>query len=160
MSISAAFRLLYIEAAVRSLKYLAGIWAAVAVYTFFSFMTGPGGISSYNYLLNEKDRQLDNIKNLGMMNEELERTRNNLLYDQDTLLVHAHQMGYGYEDERFIRIVGLSNTSTLPAAAGSVYSAQHPDFISDRSIKIAALCVGLLFFTFLLMLEFIERRTR
>jgi len=141
-------------------KYILGIWAAIAVYALFSFLAGPKGLSAYNYLLSEKDIQWNNIRELGMRNEDLERTRNNLIYDHDTLLVHARQMGYGYEDERFIRIVGLSNIKPIPAEVGTVYSAEKPDFISDRNIKIAALCIGVMFFAFFFMLEIIDKRSK
>ena len=144
----------------RVLKYLVGIWAAIAVYTLFSFLGGPRGISAYNYLLAERDRQYDNIRDLGVLNEELEKTRNNLLYDQDTLMIHARQMGYGQEDERFVRIVGLGTVKSAPATAGNVYTAQTPNFISDKNIKIAALCTGFLIFAFLFVLEVIEKRSR
>jgi len=142
------------------LKYLLGVWAAVAIYALFSFLAGPKGLSAYNYLLSEKDRQWNNIKELGILYEELERTQNNLLYDQDTMLVHARQMGYGRENERFIRIVGLSNVKQVTVQAGNVYIAQNPDFISDRSIKIAAISIGLMLFAFLLTLEIIESKSR
>jgi len=142
------------------LKYLIGIWVAIAVYTLFSFLGGPKGVSSYNYLLSERDRQWDNIQSLGLLNEELEKTRNNLLYDQDTLLIHARQMGYGQENERFVRIVGLGTIKNAPATAGRVYSAQNPDFVTDRNIKIVAICIGLMVFAFLFMLEFIEKRSK
>ncbi|MCL2213609.1 MAG: septum formation initiator family protein [Treponema sp.] len=141
-------------------KYLIGIWSAVAVYALFSFFAGPKGISSYNYLLTEREYQWENIKELGILNEELERTRNNLLFDHDTILVQARLLGYGQEDEHFIRIVGLENTKAVPAIKGSVYSVHKPLFISDRNIKIAALCAGLLIFSFLFMLELIDKRTR
>jgi cell division protein FtsB len=142
----------------RVFKYLFALWTAVAVYTLFSFLGGPGGLSAYNYLLSEKERQLANIRELGIINDELEKTKNNLLYDQDTLLIYARQMGYGYEDERFVRIVGLGNKTNTPAVTGKVYVAQNPDFISDKSIKIVALCAGLLVFAFVFMLELIDRR--
>jgi len=144
----------------RVIKYLIGIWTAIAVYTLFSFLGGPSGLSAYNYLLAERDRQLEHIKELGNINEELERTRFNLQYDQDTLMVHAHLMGYGQEDERFVRIVGLGNMKNTPVTAGNVYIVSNPDFISDKSIKIAALCAGLLVFAFLFMLEIIESKSR
>ena len=140
-------------------KYLIGIWVAVAVYTLFSFLGGPNGLPAYNYLLAERERQWDNIRELEILNEDLERAKNNLLFDQDTLLVHARQMGYGQENERFVRIVGLGNMRNAPAAAGSVYYADNPDFISDRHIKIAAFFIGLLVFAFLLTLELIEKRS-
>jgi hypothetical protein len=144
----------------RVFKYLFAIWTAIAVYTLFSFLGGPRGIPAYNYLLSEREQQLGNIKDLEMINDELERTKNNLLYDYDTLLVHAHQMGYAYEDERFVRIVGLGNNKNNPDVTGKVYIAQYPDFISDKSIKIAALCAGILVFVFLLIFDLIDSRSR
>jgi hypothetical protein len=141
-------------------KYLIGIWVAIAVYSLFSFLGGPKGMSAYNYLLAERERQWNNITNLGIINEELEKTANNLLYDHDTLLIHARQMGYGHYDERFVRIVGLGIARTAPVTAGNVYYAQSPLFVSNRAIKITALCLGLLLFAFLFMLEYIESRSR
>ena len=144
----------------RIFKYLLGIWTAIVVYTFFSFFSGPRGLSAYNYLKSEQERQWANITELGNINEELEKTKNNLLYANDTLLIHARQMGYGYEDERFVRIVGLGNIYPTFTETGKIYIAQTPDTISDKNIKIAALCAGFLVFSFLFMLEFIDSRVR
>jgi cell division protein FtsB len=141
-------------------KYFVAFWISVAVYTVFTFFYGQGGLSAYNQLLSEREQQMTNIKDLWALNEELEKTKNNLLYDYDTLLVYARQMGYGYEDERFVRIVGLGNTKNSPAAAGKIYKLKAPDFIPDKNIKISALCAGLLVFAFMFMLEIIETRTR
>jgi cell division protein FtsB len=144
----------------RVFKYLIGVWTAIVVYTIFSFLGGSSGLSSYNYLLAERDRQWENIKNLGIINEDLERTRLNLQYDQDTMLVQARQMGYGQPDERFIRIVGLGIPKSNPATAGNLYSTSYPDFISDKNIKIASLLAGILIFAFLFMMEIIENRSK
>ena len=144
----------------RIFKYLLAVWTAIAVYTLFSFLGGPRGLPAYNYLLSERERQYSNLKDLGIINEELEKNRNNLIYDHDTLLVHARQMGYGYENERFVRIVGLGSIKNTPEVTGKVYTVQNPEFISDKIIKIAALCAGLLVFAFLFMLELIESRVR
>jgi cell division protein FtsB len=142
----------------RIFKYLFGIWTAVAVYAFSSFLGGPNGLSAYNHLKSEQEQQWANITELGNINEELEKTKNNLLYANDTLLIHARRMGYGYEDERFIRIVGLGNIDTTPSETGKVYIAQPLDTISDKNIKIAAVCTGLFVFAFLFMFEFLESR--
>jgi len=139
---------------------LPGIWAAVAVYALFSFLAGPKGLSAYNYLLGEKERQWNNIRDLRIINQELERTRDNLIYDQDTLLIHARQMGYGYEDERIIRIVGLSNIKPIHSEVGTAYYAQKPEYILEHYIKITALVIGFIIFAFLFMLEIIDRRSR
>ena len=144
----------------RVTKFLIGIWVAVAVYAIFSFLGGPKSLTAYNFLLSERDNQFGNINDLRNINEELERTRNSLLFDQETIMVHARNMGYGQEDERFVRIVGLGNINPIPATTGNVYKAQQPDFIPVKNIIIAAICIGLLVFIFLLMLEFIESRSR
>jgi len=141
-------------------KYLIGIWTAIVVYTIFSFLGGHTGLSSYNYLLSERERQWENIRKLENINEELERTRFNLQYDQDTILVHARYIGYGQADERFIRIVGLGNTEAAPLTAGNIYITSNPEYISDKNIKIAALCAGLVIFAFLFMLEIIDSKSR
>jgi cell division protein FtsB len=141
-------------------KYLIGIWAAIAVYTLFSVFSGPKGLSAYNQLLFEREQQWANINELGIINEELEKVRNNLLYDHDTLLVHARQLGYGYEDERFIRIVGLGNTKNTPAVTGNVYMVKAPDYLSDKIIKIVSLSVSILVFAFIFMLEVIDSKVR
>jgi len=144
----------------RVTKYLVGIWIAVVVYTIFSFLSGPKGMSAYNFLLNEREIQKEYINELNILNEELEKTKNSLLFDHDTMLVEARQLGFGQEDERFVRIVGLGNKKSIPSSFGHVYIAQKPDFVSDLSIKIAALIAGILVFAFLFMLETIDRRTR
>jgi len=144
----------------RIFKYLIGVWTAIAVYALFLFLSGPRGISAYNQLLSEYEQQLANVNELENINEELERTKNNLLFDHDTLLVYARQMGYAQEDERFIRIVGLGSMKSPPATTGKVYIAKEPDFLSERSIKIVSLCAGLLVFGLLFTLELIESRVR
>ena len=144
----------------RIFKYLIGIWAAIIVYAVFSLLSGPRGLSAYNQLLAERGQQQANLKDLGTVNEELEKITNSLLYDKDTLLVHARQLGYGQEDERYIRIVGLGGINTPPTTAGKVYFAAAPDFLSDRIIKIAAVCTGLVVFAFLFVLELIGSKSR
>jgi cell division protein FtsB len=138
-------------------KYLLGLWIAAAVYTFFSVLSGPKGVSAYGELLTERERQWNNLKNLGAVNEELEKTKNSLLYDKDTLAVYARQLGYGEENERFIRIVGLGGSKIPHAAAGQVDFAASPDQVPANTIKIAALCAGLAVCILFLVLDLLSR---
>jgi cell division protein FtsB len=141
-------------------KYLIGIWTAVAVYCLFSFLSGPRGIHAYNQLLFEREQQRANMRELSILNEELEKTEKNLIYDYETILVHARQMGYGLEDERFVRIVGLSGIKNTIVTAGKVYFAESPTFLSDKIIKITALCAGFLAFIFVFILELTGFKSR
>jgi cell division protein FtsB len=138
-------------------KYLLGLWITAAVYTLFSVLNGPRGLSAYDQLLAERERQWDNLRNLGAVNEDLEKTKNSLLYDKDTLAVYSRQLGYGQENERFIRIVGLGGIKNPHTMAGQVYFAAPPDYISDKVIKITALCAGLAVCILFLIMDLLHR---
>jgi cell division protein FtsB len=140
----------------RAFKYLIALWTAFAVYSVFSLLNGAAGIPAYEKLSAEREKQWENMKNLGLINEELENTKNNLLYDRDTIAVYARQLGYGREDERFIRIVGLGGVKNPHTTAGQVLVAEPPEFIPDRIIKIGALCAGLAVFALFFVFEIIR----
>ena len=140
----------------RFFKYLIGLWTAIAVYSLFSFLSGPTGISAYNQLLAEQERHLDNLDELGVVNDELIKTKNQLLDDQDTLMAYARQLGYGRQDDRYVRIVGLGAIKNPHNTAGKVYYTAAVDFLSDKIIKIASLCAGLLVFAIFFVYELIE----
>ncbi|MDR0583738.1 MAG: septum formation initiator family protein [Treponema sp.] len=137
----------------RAFKYLMGLWTAVAVYAVFSLLAGPSGLSAYSQLEAERERQRANLRELSAVNEKLENTKNSLLYDKDAVTVQARLLGYAGENERFIRIVGLGTARNPHAAAGRVYYIADPEFISDKTIKITALCAGFTAFALFFLLE-------
>jgi cell division protein FtsB len=142
----------------RAFNYLIALWAAVAVYGVLSLLTGAIGLSAYRQLQADREKQWANMKALRFINENLESTKNSLLYDQDALTVHARELGYGKKNERFIRIVGLRGEETPHAGAGQILRAGEPDFIPDRTLKIAALCTGLAVFALLLIADITRSR--
>ena len=144
----------------RVFKYLIGLWAAIAVYSIFSIASGPRGLSAYSQLLAEKERQMANLNELSVVNEELEKTANSLRYDDDTLLVYARQLGYGREYEQHVRIVGLGGIQNSNITPGKVYYAAPAEHISDRIIKITAFSTGLILFAFFFVLELIQSKER
>ena len=140
----------------RAFKYLMGLWTAVAVYAVFSLLKGPGGLFAYRQLEAERERQWANMRALNAINEDMENTKNSLLYDQETIAVHARRLGYAKANERFVRIVGLGGAQNPYAVPGQVYFAAEPDFIPDKTIKITALCAGLAVFGFFLVLDLLR----
>jgi cell division protein FtsB len=143
----------------RLCKYLAAVWVAVAVYSVFSLFFGAMGFSAQKQLMVERERLWENMRDLHLVNEELEDAKNSLFYDQDTIAVYARQLGYGREGERFVRIVGLGGAKNSHAAAGQVFFAGTPDFVPDKTIKIAALCAGLVVFVFCLIMDLLRSKT-
>jgi cell division protein FtsB len=142
----------------RAFNYLIALWAAIAVYGVSSVLIGAVGISAHQQLLADRDKQWANMKNLQMINGELENTKNSLLYDRDTIAVHARELGYGKKDERFVRIVGLGGAKNPHTTAGQILRAGTPDFIPDLTLKIIALCTGLAVFALLLISDIFRDR--
>jgi cell division protein FtsB len=141
----------------RACKYLIALWTAAAVYALLSLLTGAMGFSAYRELISERDRQRANMEKLGLVNETLENTKNSLLYDKDTISVYARELGYGEKDQRFVRIVGLGGVKRAALKPGEVVRARRPEFIDDKTIKIAALSAGGAVFALFLFLDLFRR---
>jgi cell division protein FtsB len=142
----------------RAFKYLLALWTAFAVYGIASTLTGAVGLSSFRKLETERDKQRANMENLRLINEKLENTKNSLLYDRDTIAVQARKLGYGRDDERFVRIVGLGSITTPDIAAGRLVIAERPESVPDRTLKVLAISAGAAIFALSLALDLPGRK--
>jgi cell division protein FtsB len=127
----------------KAVKYLFALWVGVLIYTLMSFFFGETGVSAYRQLQNEAKKQEANIRDLKLLNAELENTMNSLLYDKDTLLLYAREQGYATAQERFVRIVGLGGSQKPVYSAGEAVIAAEPQFISDKIIRIISFCTAI-----------------
>ncbi|MDR2518568.1 MAG: septum formation initiator family protein [Spirochaetaceae bacterium] len=142
------------------IKYLFPFWIGVFVYTVFSILKGPVGIASYSQLKTEHEKLLANLETLRRINKELETAKNMLLYDEETIVVYARDLGYKREGERFIRIVGFDGTKKQRTDPGSLVTASEPDHISDTAIKICAFCIAAGAFLCIFIPDLIQRRAK
>jgi hypothetical protein len=126
-------------------------WTAVAVYAFFSFFLGQNGLYARKHLEAERMRLQENQKSLENIKKGFFNTRNNLMHDKDTLSVYMRQLGYGTEEEKFIRIKGLNVALGADISEGEVLYATNPEFISDKVIKIISALFGLAVLVFFLI---------
>ncbi|MDR0629824.1 MAG: septum formation initiator family protein [Treponema sp.] len=141
-----------------SVKYLIPIWIGIFVYTLFSIVRGPVGISAYNQLSREYDKLSENMESLKRINKELETTKDALMYDKETIAIYARDLGYSTGNERFIRIVGLEGTRKSPGEAGGLITAVKPRYVSDITIKIIAFAIGAGLFVCMGIPDFLENR--
>ena len=142
----------------KGLKYLIALWTTIAVYSVLSLLYGAMGFSAYEQLLSGRDIQWENMKKLGAINSELENTQNSLLYDRDTIAVYARQLGYGRDDEHFIRIVGLGGEKNPYTAAGEILFSRKTEYIPDKTIKLIALFAGLAVLALLFVSDLLRLR--
>ena len=140
----------------KAVKYLFAIWAGVLVYSSLSFLFGSIGLSAYRQLEAEQVKQEANIESLKLINRELENTMNSLLYDTDTLAVHAREQGYAARQEQFIRIVGLGINQKASASVGQVIAASEPRFTPDKKLRIIAFCSCIGIFLCMAFFDFLK----
>jgi cell division protein FtsB len=143
----------------RASKYLLVLWTAVAVYTLMSLCAGSKGLSAYGELLAESEKQKQNIEQLGLINEELENTKNALFYDRDTIAIYARELGFGEKDEKFVRIVGFTGNRKPHASPGDVVIAAKPVFMQDRIIRLISIFAGFAVFVAFLVSDILEYKT-
>ena len=140
----------------KAVKYLIALWVGVLIYTSLSILFGSMGLSAYRQLEIEYEKQEANIKNLKLINQELEDTMNSLLYDKDTLAIYAREQGYAEPHERFIRIVGLGANQRANTSVGQVITALEPRYSPDRNLRIIAFCIGISVFLCMTLFDFMQ----
>jgi cell division protein FtsB len=143
----------------RASKYVLTLWTAIAVYTLVSLCTGSMGFSAYRELLAEREKQKQNIEKLGLINEELENTKNALLYDRDTIAIYARELGFGEKDEKFVRIVGFTGNRKPHTSPGEVVIAAKPVFMQDRTVQLISIFAGFAVFIAFLVSDILEYKT-
>jgi cell division protein FtsB len=143
----------------KSLKYLIVLWATITLYALSSVFSGNIGFSAYRELSTERDKQKLNIETLKETNHELESLRDALLYDSDTIAVYARDLGFGRDDEVFIRIVGFDERVKQPIAPGKVVPILRREHTPDRVLRLITFCTGLGLVALLGILDFLRHRS-
>jgi cell division protein FtsB len=142
----------------RCLKYLIPLLVTVIVYTSISLFSGAMGFSAYDRLLAERDKQEENMEVLKRINRKLEGDKDALLYDSDQIAAYARELGYGAEEERFVRIVGLPGSRKQHAAPGQIVLAAKPEFTSERIMRIVSFAAGIVVFICLFITDLLRKR--
>ncbi|MDR2070094.1 MAG: septum formation initiator family protein [Treponema sp.] len=141
-----------------AIKYLIPVWLSIVVYAGLSLFSGAVGFLAYDQLVRERDRQQQNLEALQELNRKLKGDTDALLYDSDTIAAYARELGYGRSEERFVRIVGLSNRRKQNHDPGQIISAAKPQFMAESDIRFIAFACGLGLFSCILALDLLRTR--
>jgi hypothetical protein len=137
-------------------RYLIPLWVGVFVYTLFSICFGAKGISAFNQLKAERDRELANIEILKGINSELESTRDSLSTDKGNFNVYARELGYAARGERFIRIIGLGGLQKPMVSPGQLVFPRDPEYTPDKFLRILSFFIALTVFISMIAYEFLQ----
>jgi cell division protein FtsB len=138
----------------RFIRYFLVIWTFFLVYSSLTFFWGQNGLYARRHLESERVRLYENLKKLENINIDYQKTRNNLIVDQDSLSVYARQLGYGREGEEYLRIMGLGIAINTDMPVGQVSYFENSEFISDTTLKIISLIFAFVVLSFLLIHDF------
>ncbi|MDR3277119.1 MAG: septum formation initiator family protein [Treponema sp.] len=144
----------------KALKYLLPFWLSILIYTVLSLFSGAMGLSAYDQLAAERNRQKANLESLQALNRELAGDMDALLYDSDTIAAYARELGYGRPEEKFLRIVGIPGTLNKEFAEGQIVRAGEPAFLSNEIIRFISLGAGLALFFSMLLAELLHRQEK
>jgi cell division protein FtsB len=139
----------------RALKYVIPLWTGIVVYSVTAMTIGRTGLRSYDDLSLERDKQRLNLEKLRNIRENLSGIRDALKYDSDTIAVYARDLGFGSEDEHFIRIVG-GGVRSPQIHEGEMLQVETGDFINDKTLRVIAVCVAGALFLFLLFIDLLK----
>ena len=117
-------------------RYLIPLWVGVFVYTIFTISFGAKGISAFNQLEAERDREIANMEALKNINRELVNARDSLSRNRESFTVYARELGFAAPGEYFIRIVGLGNPQKTVSSPGQVISPITPEHTPDKVLQI------------------------
>ena len=142
----------------RLAKYLLIPWFSLALYTILSVYNGAAGLIAYQELLHERERILENLYQLQTINMELKGSMDALLYDPETIMIRARELGYGESGENFVRIVGVPGVRQRELRPGMIRTAVLPqsktaaDWAAHRTIALSA---GFLLLSLFLLMDLI-----
>jgi cell division protein FtsB len=140
------------------MKYLIVLWVTLTLYALSPVFTGNSGFAAYHELSIERDKQQLTIETLKEKNRELEGFRDALLYDSDTIAVYARELGFGRDDEVFIRIVGFDERVKQPTAPGEVTPILRKAHTTGHVLRRLTFCTGIGLVILFGIFDFLRRR--
>jgi cell division protein FtsB len=140
----------------RTFKYFIPLWIGIVIYSVTVIAIGKTGLRAYDDLSREREKQRLNLEKLHGTNENLSGIRDALKYDSDTIAVYARDLGFGSEDERFIRIVGQDSVRSPKINEGEMFQVETGDFTNDKTLRIVAVCAAGILFLFLLFVDLLR----
>ena len=140
----------------RALKYIMPLWIGIVIYSVTVITIGKTGLRAYDDLSREREKQRLNLEKLYGTNDSLSGIRDALKYDSDTIAVYARDLGFGAEDERFIRIVGQDGGRPPQIDEGEMFQIETSDFTNDKTLRGVAVCAAGVLFLFLLFTDLLK----
>ena len=134
------------------IKFIISIFIGMTVYVLVSLIGGQYGVWAYDQLKEEKAKIATNVVTVQRINDELKQELLALETDNAIIASRARNLGYIYENEKVVKISGISDKEQNVYNTGVIVRRSPISFVPERSCKIVGLlCFVLCCFVFLLV---------
>ncbi len=120
------------------------IFVTVFVYATLAGFFGPKGLYSKKFMEIQRDALIANVNSLNLTGSNLDSHIEDLKHDPDTIAIYAHELGYIYENEGIIKLVGFNSEFGKMLNPGSALEILAPHYISDYICKTVSVSFGIL----------------
>ncbi|MDA8425400.1 MAG: septum formation initiator family protein [Treponema sp.] len=128
------------------MRLTAAFIATLTAYCLLSTLVGPAGVLAYGQLRERRTAMSENLKQLGLINEDLRNRLEALTSDADKAAREARALGYLRPNETEIVLPGGNFSGPAPLDIGRVVRLLPPRSLSDSAIKAIAATIGLAVF--------------
>lgn len=116
---------------------------SVLIYVLLSSLFGQSGVLSYKQLELQKMNLSAHIESIEQINDELNIKKMGLFQDPDVLRAYAKKIGYVSDGEILVKITGMEINPDKPYNVGTYLKLKKITYISEKTIKLISLLVGI-----------------
>jgi len=139
------------------MKVLVAAFFGTLVYVFISVGFGPEGFWAVSQLEEQKQMITANLQSIQQINDGLKIEFQGLRVDPDVIAAYAKKLGYKKENEKLIRLQGLSSPSEFVPETGMPMILGKINYVPEWLCKISGLCI-FCFFMAIFAMQDLRRR--
>lgn len=128
----------------KTAKYLPALLAGTLAYALLSIFWGQNGVWARRQLEEQKKVISAHTQEIQKINDELNLEKTAIRDDADVIAAYARKLDYVFDNEKLVKIKGLSVSEPLMYDTGSVLKSSPVAYVSEWFCKGAGLAVGLL----------------
>lgn len=140
------------------IKFLLSILIGMAVYVVVSLIGGQNGAWAYNQLNEQKMKIASNVVAVQKLNDELKLELTALENDYAIIASRARNLGYIYDNEKIVKITGISDKEQSVYNTGIIVKRNSISFVPERSCKIIGLVCFILCLLIFLLTDVKQKR--
>lgn len=123
------------------MKVLVAAFFGTLVYVFISVGFGPEGFWAVSQLEEQKQMITANLQSIQQINDGLKIEFQGLRVDPDVIAAYAKKLGYKKENEKLIRLQGLSSQTEFVPETGNPVTLGKINYIPEWLCKVSGLCI-------------------